>query len=249
MEQWEDTGDLGGTEEYAGVEVVPKGLYLVTVEKNELGMSKGDPEAGKNPKLMADVMFKVLAPAEKVGSPLFEHYVLASNELPTRYDKNLVGSRLWVTMLKKANVPVQTIQSLRMAAETSKGCQLVIDVDVQEETYQGQKRTRNKVNGYYHTSERQPQLRDGSGAKVASAPLVVQQAAPYFAPPMPMPQAMPPQPGYAAPPQPMAPPMPPRPMAAPAPMEPAVPCYQCNPPVNVPVSQYAAHMKQVHGQG
>jgi hypothetical protein len=271
MDQWEDTADLAGTEEFAGIETLPKGLYLVSVKKNELGMSKGDPEQGQHPKLKADVQFEVIAPVEKAGAPVFENFTLATNDLPTRYDKTTVGARRWVTMMNKANVPTATLHSLRMAAETSKGCQLIIDIDTYEDTYKGVKRERNNIKGFYTTSERQPQFRGGAPVAApvaAAAPIQAPPATPPVqnpamvpppGPPAPMPTAPAAAPVAAPAPVPSAPPAPPAAppaappvAAAPAPAagaEPQVPCYSCNPPTSVPVSQYQQHMKEVHGQG
>jgi hypothetical protein len=106
---WEDSADLAGTEEMVGIETIPKGLYLCSIEENELGMSKGNPEKEQNPKLVANARFKVIAPVEKAGAPLFEIFTLAKNDMPTRYDKDTVGAKRWVTCLKKANVPTDTI--------------------------------------------------------------------------------------------------------------------------------------------
>jgi hypothetical protein len=182
---------MGRTTNWDGIPdtgVVPDGIYQVSIADLE-------ETAAKNGKLMYNIRFEVIEPADFAGMGIFEIFVIGSEEDPDATEDatwiKSIGARRLKQALKAAQVPLDNDMDNVIAAAIQQ--QLVISVTQEVEaegTYAG--RVRNRISAFYQLGHKEVGLTDAPSAK--AKPRTVAPAVPraaMAAPARPAPQLAP----------------------------------------------------------
>lgn len=220
--------------------VVDDGAYQLDIEEIvEQPSSSG--------KLMYAGAFRTVDGPGPNGTPLYENYVVGSDDDPQAEDpetwKKSVGAQLLKACLSKAQVPIyDDLDESLLAAKGQQFIAIVVkETEEKEGPYKG--RVRNRIRGYYTIGEKVPgPIAGGGRGPAAAARQAAAAAAPAARPaaPAPRPAAAPgrPVPRAAAPAPAAATPAP----AARAPKQQMLLCNICQPPQQIPRNEFAAHV-------